>query len=94
MLLGARRASQWFMPMPAACGDAFGHRLCERFSLLLMDIESVRVGLCADCQFSRRIESDRGSTFYFCERSKTNNEFPKYPRLPVLQCRGFEPATQ
>jgi hypothetical protein len=47
-------------------------------------------GLCADCQFKRQIESDRGSIFYFCERSKTDPKFPKYPRLPVLQCSGYE----
>jgi hypothetical protein len=48
-------------------------------------------GLCADCRYMRRIKSDRGSTFYFCERSETDPGFPKYPRLPVLQCSGFEP---
>jgi hypothetical protein len=49
-----------------------------------------RVGLCADCRFMRRIESDRGSTFYLCERSATDANFPKYPRLPILQCAGYE----
>lgn len=38
----------------------------------------------------RRISSDRGSTFYLCEKSLTDPSFPKYPRLPVLQCAGFE----
>ena len=47
------------------------------------------VGLCADCRFMRRIESDRGSTFYLCERSATDANFAKYPRLPVLQCTGY-----
>jgi len=49
------------------------------------------VGLCANCRFMRRIQSDRGSTFYLCERSATDANFPKYPRLPVLQCAGYEP---
>ena len=26
-----------------------------------------------------------------CERSKTEPEYPKYPRLPVVECRGYEP---
>jgi len=26
-----------------------------------------------------------------CERSKTDDRFAKYPRLPVLQCVGYEP---
>jgi len=39
----------------------------------------------------RNMESDRGSVFYLCQRSATNPAFPKYPRLPVLHCRGYEP---
>jgi len=48
------------------------------------------VSLCADCRFMRQIKSDRGSIFYLCERSATDARFPKYPRLPVLQCSGYE----
>ena len=48
------------------------------------------VGLCADCRFMRLMASDRGSTFYLCERSATDPQFPKYPRLPVLHCAGYE----
>jgi hypothetical protein len=48
------------------------------------------VGLCADCRFMRRMESDRGSTFYLCGLSATDARFPKYPRLPVLRCPGYE----
>jgi hypothetical protein len=25
-----------------------------------------------------------------CELSKSDPGFPKYPRLPVLECRGYE----
>ena len=50
------------------------------------------VGLCADCRFVRRVESDRGSTFYLCERSANDAKFPKYPRLPVLICIGYDPS--
>lgn len=50
----------------------------------------IRLGLCADCRFRRIITSDRGSHFYQCQRSLTDPTFPKYPRLPVLQCRGYE----
>ena len=48
------------------------------------------VGLCASCRHMRRIESDRGSIFYLCELSKIDPLFPKYPRLPVLSCTGYE----
>lgn len=55
-----------------------------------LDREREYVGLCADCRCMRRMHSDRGSTFYLCERSATDPGFPKYPRLPVLKCSGFE----
>ena len=47
------------------------------------------IGLCADCEHMRRIVSDRGSAFYLCAKALTEPEFPKYPRLPVIQCRGY-----
>lgn len=47
-------------------------------------------GLCADCQHARRIESERGSLFLMCELSFVDARFPKYPRLPVLACDGYE----
>jgi hypothetical protein len=46
-------------------------------------------GLCADCAHARRIASERGSSFYLCRLSVTDPAFPKYPRLPVLQCAGY-----
>jgi hypothetical protein len=51
--------------------------------------QKVRVGLCLDCEHARRIESDRGTTFYLCELAKVDPSFRKYPALPVLVCRGF-----
>jgi hypothetical protein len=47
-------------------------------------------GLCASCRHSRVITSDRGSRFIFCERSRSDPSFPRYPNLPVLSCRGYE----
>ena len=52
---------------------------------------TTKVGLCADCAFSRAIESARGSTFCLCERSRTDPAFLKYPPLPVLRCTGYVP---
>jgi hypothetical protein len=71
--------------------------LCRAGAILIRvneenkDRVQLSVGLCADCRFMRRHESDRGSTFYLCERSATDATFPKYPRLPVLRCAGYEP---
>ena len=55
-----------------------------------MESKGQSVGLCATCTHSRRITSDRGSIFYLCELSKTDPRFPKYPRLPVLSCSGYD----
>jgi hypothetical protein len=51
-------------------------------------------GLCQKCQYSRRIESDRGSIFIRCELSLEDSRFPKYPRLPVLACSGYRPKSE
>jgi hypothetical protein len=48
-----------------------------------------RRGLCGRCQHARVIVSDRGSAFVFCERSKTDPRFARYPALPVLDCAGY-----
>jgi hypothetical protein len=52
--------------------------------------ERLRAGLCADCRYSRRVESDRRSVFFMCERSQNDRRFAKYPSLPVVQCAGYE----
>jgi hypothetical protein len=50
-------------------------------------------GLCGDCRHAERIESDRGSVFLRCQLALTDPRFPKYPRLPVLECSGYEKKT-
>jgi len=52
-------------------------------------VDRPAAGLCADCQHARQVESSRETTFYLCELSATDPSFPKYPRLPVIQCRGY-----
>jgi hypothetical protein len=50
------------------------------------------VGLCAECRHQRVVRNTRGSVFSLCRRSKDEPErFPRYPRLPVTACAGFEP---
>ncbi len=51
-----------------------------------------RQGLCATCTWKREIHTDR-SVFTQCARGLTDTAFPKYPRLPVLACRGFAPVS-
>ncbi len=49
-----------------------------------------QVGLCWDCQWVRIVRNQAGSEFFLCERAKEDPAFEKYPRLPVLECRGHE----
>ena len=53
-----------------------------------------KVGLCAACAHSHRVESSRGAEFYLCRLSATDSAFPKYPRLPVLSCEAYLPANE
>ena len=48
-------------------------------------------GLCASCRHQRIVRNTRGSTFSLCQRSRWDESYPRYPRLPVLACAGHEP---
>lgn len=52
-----------------------------------MDV--TQAGLCTSCVHCRMIRTRR-STFYMCRRSFHDERFPKYPRLPVVHCIGYE----
>jgi hypothetical protein len=49
-------------------------------------------GLCDSCRHQRLVPNTRGSVFSLCERSRQDPAYPRYPRLPVLSCPGFEQA--
>jgi hypothetical protein len=51
-------------------------------------------GLCDTCSHQRLVRNTRGSSFSLCERSRTDPAYPKYPRLPVRECRGWERREQ
>jgi hypothetical protein len=53
----------------------------------------MQAGLCDSCKHQRVVRNTRGSTFSLCDRSKTDARFPKYPRLPVRRCAGYERRT-
>lgn len=59
----------------------------------LSDAMPTDAGLCNSCAHRREIVSDRGSVFLMCLLSRTDPAFPKYPRLPVLRCSGYQPVT-
>jgi hypothetical protein len=56
----------------------------------IKETEESRAGLCATCRHVKKNRSDRGSVFYYCRKSETDPAFPKYPRLPVRTCPGYE----
>jgi hypothetical protein len=56
----------------------------------MIDRMNTAAGLCETCAHAKVIVSDRGSTFYTCLRSKTDPRFPRYPRLPVVACIGYD----
>lgn len=47
-------------------------------------------GLCDSCAHQRVVRNTRGSTFSLCLRSRDDPAYPRYPRLPVRECPGFE----
>jgi hypothetical protein len=47
--------------------------------------------LCYSCIHQQLVRNTRGSVFSLCRRSRDEPErFPRYPRLPVLKCPGYE----
>jgi len=49
-------------------------------------------GLCAGCQHAKLNETRRGTAYLRCTRAAWDTRLPRYPRLPVTQCVGFEPV--
>lgn len=50
---------------------------------------ATQVGLCLTCRHSKRIETAR-SVFWMCGLAAVDPRFVKYPRLPVIECDGYE----
>jgi len=57
-------------------------------------VQDPPAGLCATCGHARVIVTDRGSRFLLCGRSATDDRYPRYPRLPVTACPGYEPGRE
>jgi len=48
-------------------------------------------GLCDSCRHQQVVRNTRGSVFSLCRRSRDEPErYPRYPRVPVLRCPGYE----
>ena len=52
--------------------------------------ERSRVGLCAQCRHGQAVHSAKGSTFWRCGAHDFDPSWPKYPRLPVLECGRYQ----
>jgi hypothetical protein len=50
----------------------------------------MQAGLCDSCRHQKVVRNTRGSSFSMCERAKFDVRYPKYPRLPVERCPGWE----
>jgi hypothetical protein len=48
-------------------------------------------GLCDSCAHQQLVPNTRGSVFSLCLRSRTDERYPRYPRVPVAACAGYEP---
>lgn len=57
---------------------------------MLSSANANSTGLCASCLHARQVESAKGSQFLLCQLSQSDPRFPKYPRLPVLSCSGYQ----
>jgi hypothetical protein len=49
-------------------------------------------GLCASCQHAKLNATNRGTAYLRCTRAAWDSRLPRYPRLPVLECDGYERA--
>jgi hypothetical protein len=52
----------------------------------------MRIGLCVDCRYTRRIVSAKGSVFRRCELARTDPARLAYPPMPVRECSGYARA--
>jgi hypothetical protein len=51
---------------------------------------SVATGLCGECLHLRLLRTGR-SRFVRCQLAESDPGYPRYPLLPVLDCKGCEP---
>jgi hypothetical protein len=49
-----------------------------------------RAGLCDSCAHQQVVRNTRGSVFSLCLLSRSDPAYLRYPRLPVLECDGYE----
>jgi hypothetical protein len=85
-LLAPKECRPEARPAHRASGATFTPR---PLTWLSASLSWVKAGLCDSCVHQKLIRSGRGSVFSMCLRHKTDERFPKYPRLPVESCKGY-----
>jgi hypothetical protein len=91
----SQRARNWGnRPVPTAADPRVRRSapISRRVNERLVKAGAREVGLCRSCRNARVVETPR-SVFYRCALSEVDPRFPKYPRLPVLSCDGYSPAS-
>ena len=51
-------------------------------------------GLCLTCRHAKLNQTRRGTAYLRCGRSAWDDRLVRYPRLPVIECAGFEARGQ
>jgi hypothetical protein len=51
-------------------------------------------GLCGGCRHARLNQTRRGPVYLRCQLASLDPAYPRYPRLPVLRCAGYQPTEQ
>jgi len=47
-------------------------------------------GLCRTCRHAKLNQTRRGTAYLRCTRAEWDPALTRYPRLPVVECAGFE----
>jgi hypothetical protein len=53
----------------------------------------IAAGLCEGCRHARVNQTRRGPSYLRCLLASVDAAYPRYPRLPVLRCAGYAPAS-
>jgi hypothetical protein len=83
--------------LPCAGADgapAYAASMADRPSDVALQKLGVAPGLCAACAHARLNETRRGTAYLRCARAAWDAALPRYPRLPVAECTGFEPSDE
>lgn len=50
----------------------------------------INPGLCGTCASMRDVVNENGHHYFLCNLSKMDVRYPKYPKLPMVNCDGYK----